>query len=524
MSMTSKRRSHSNDEGRLLLAEYFETVVSRVEDLIKNAKGIVSLLKKRIAVDRDNIKALQKLSLSISEEAQFNKMRFHGAMEAQWSSLKEQIQAEALHRSNVSSNLELQALQPLQVYMLVDLEKRFRMISHDGRQLIKDHFTSVLQLSRARERYYSCSADWESSLMTLYKEFGDNWSMQPGNKLYEREAVMCKKAQEARLEYDVAVNSLNTLQSSVFVTQLPSTLCSLQTLVENMVTVMNTGLKSFVQMQDVLLHGKQQGLLSQTNSAAQEPFDPVAYVKETIMGSVSIETIPAPNAHMFEEYPFKDQAMMVQARKIQFQCISVLTPQELQTRGQQFIKEGSAIQEGVNYFLLDVCLEYLRQPIALKEEGLFRVPGDSSSIKSMHAQFLGGTVNASQLRATVMGQRDPNNVSGLLKLHLREHPLLSQETFGALKTILDSGNNADLVDNVVAACFTDELITLTKLVAVFATLVSEPWKTDNKMTAHTLGIACGLSIFPGLEPGKAALLLEQLVKHHSVLDSSHAQL
>ena len=80
------------------------------------------------------------------------------------------------------------------------------------------------------------------------------------------------------------------------------------------------------------------------------------------------------------------------------------------------------------------------------------------------------------------------------------------------------------MDNVVAACFTDELITLTKLVAVFATLVSEPWKTDNKMTAHTLGIACGLSIFPGLEPGKAALLLEQLVKHHSVLDSSHAQL
>lgn len=43
-------------------------------------------------------------------------------------------------------------------------------------------------------------------------------------------------------------------------------------------------------------------------------------------------------------------------------------------------------------------MEYLRQPIALKEEGLFRVPGDSSSIKSMHAQFLGGTTNPSQLR------------------------------------------------------------------------------------------------------------------------------
>ena len=47
---------------------------------------------------------------------------------------------------------------------------------------------------------------------------------------------------------------------------------------------------------------------------------------------------------------------------------------------------------------MDVCLEYLRQPIALKEEGLFRVPGDSSSIKNMHSQFLGGTTNPSQLR------------------------------------------------------------------------------------------------------------------------------
>ena len=27
-------------------------------------------------------------------------------------------------------------------------------ISHDGRQLIKDHFTGILQLNRAKERYY----------------------------------------------------------------------------------------------------------------------------------------------------------------------------------------------------------------------------------------------------------------------------------------------------------------------------------------------------------------------------------
>ena len=53
-------------------------------------------------------------------------------MELQWTSIKEQIQAEALHLSSISSKLDQEALQPLQVYMLVDLEKRFRMVREEG--------------------------------------------------------------------------------------------------------------------------------------------------------------------------------------------------------------------------------------------------------------------------------------------------------------------------------------------------------------------------------------------------------
>ena len=43
---------------------------------------------------------------------------------------------------------------------------------------------------------------------------------------------------------------------------------------------------------------------------------------------------------------------------------------------------------GLNAHLVDVCVEYLQQPLALKEEGIFRVPGDSSTIRSLHADFM----------------------------------------------------------------------------------------------------------------------------------------
>ena len=43
---------------------------------------------------------------------------------------------------------------------------------------------------------------------------------------------------------------------------------------------------------------------------------------------------------------------------------------------------------GLNPYLVEVCVEFLSQPVAMEEEGLFRVPGDSKVVKSLHAQFM----------------------------------------------------------------------------------------------------------------------------------------
>ena len=49
----------------------------------------------------------------------------------------------------------------------------------------------------------------------------------------------------------------------------------------------------------------------------------------------------------------------------------------------------------------------------------------------------------------------------------------------------------------------EELQPLLEIVSLLATIVMDPWAHENKMNPRTLGIACGLSIFPTLDdPGK----------------------
>ena len=68
--------------------------------------------------------------------------------------MKEQLSAEAMHASRVASTLEQQALQPLQVYMLADLDKRFHSLVQEGRRVIKEYVTARATLVKARDKYY----------------------------------------------------------------------------------------------------------------------------------------------------------------------------------------------------------------------------------------------------------------------------------------------------------------------------------------------------------------------------------
>ena len=63
--------------------------------------------------------------------------------------------------------------------------------------------------------------------MAIYSESGDSWSPTPGNKLYERETVLCRKMEEGKADYEACVNQTNAVQQDVLSVQLPQVVCAL---------------------------------------------------------------------------------------------------------------------------------------------------------------------------------------------------------------------------------------------------------------------------------------------------------
>ena len=61
---------------------------------------------------------------------------------------------------------------------------------------MRDYLAVRSQLHKSRDRYFSCCAEWETSLNVLYREYGTQWNPSPGNKLYEKEQQISRKVDE----------------------------------------------------------------------------------------------------------------------------------------------------------------------------------------------------------------------------------------------------------------------------------------------------------------------------------------
>lgn len=75
-------------------------------------------------------------------------------LESHWVNVKERLAAEAMHVSRMASTLEHQSLQPLQVFLFIDLEKRFQSAVQDGRKIIKEYTNARAILQKTQEKYH----------------------------------------------------------------------------------------------------------------------------------------------------------------------------------------------------------------------------------------------------------------------------------------------------------------------------------------------------------------------------------
>lgn len=83
---------------------------------------------------------------------------------------------------------------------------------------------------------------------------------------------------------------------------------------------------------------------------------------------------------------------------------------------------------------------------------------------------------------------------------------------------------SEVLNSVLCELSSTELGLLTDIVKLLYTMMQEPWKAQNKMSPHTLGIATGLSLFPQLDPSKATLFTQHLIDNYHMLQTSHSVL
>ena len=60
----------------------------------------------------------------------------------------------------------------------------------------------------------SATAEWEGSLLALYREVGDTWNPTPGHKGYEREALVAKRMEEVRITVRLSHHHTHTIRLS----------------------------------------------------------------------------------------------------------------------------------------------------------------------------------------------------------------------------------------------------------------------------------------------------------------------
>ncbi|XP_065191230.1 uncharacterized protein LOC135822401 isoform X1 [Sycon ciliatum] len=205
-------------------------------------------------------------------------------------------------------------------------------------------------------------------------------------------------------------------------------------------------------------------------------------------------------------------------------------------------------------YLIQVCVQYLHGERALKEEGLFRVSGDITRIRQLKAAFdalenntntwSSGRSLATFLEEEINKERDPNTVAGLLKMYMREQNYIDGKQCRSLVDAMYPNRTLATLSNSTGEVKVLELAMREKLPAVeesdpiriasIRTIVREEMSPvaqsilsamcrllakvakqgeQNRMTGHSLGMCCGLSVFPAMSTGHASSVLRFMLNN-----------
>lgn len=172
-------------------------------------------------------------------------------------------------------------------------------------------------------------------------------------------------------------------------------------------------------------------------------------------------------------------------------------------------QEDVSKEDGVLSKLVAQCLGYLNRPHILKEEGLFRIPGNESEVKQLSAAFTAGKdVNLSEIH-------DPNTIASLLKRHFKNlrKPLIPLGSVQKNLVLAMREKDTPQVKEILGSVSKDRYSSLQIMIEILARVLE--YSEYNKMSLSTIGTACGLSIFNNMSPTNANDMLLFVVEHRA---------
>ena len=179
-------------------------------------------------------------------------------------------------------------------------------------------------------------------------------------------------------------------------------------------------------------------------------------------------------------------------------------------------------------FAIRLCVGYLEQPVALREEGIFRVPGDVTRIQQLQAALVtdedGGSSNTrlrSFLINEISNELNPNTVAGLLKMYLRQKSMFSADESRQMADICrlakgDLFQACRLMRDLLQRVTKRSYAILQSVIKLLMKVVE--YSDENRMSMQALALSCGLSVFPEMfDTGDAVITLKFFLGNYDSL-------
>ena len=526
-NLSSRLTSESDN-----VVAHFEATDKRLDNFIRSAKSLQTYLQKRVSLERENIRSLLKMAKSALEDSQFKKIEFAGGIFDQcWCDVRLNLEQEISRRTDIVDNIEKRVITVLGKVLQGELDASRRHLSAEGRKLIKDFGLCYQAYSKSSDRYRNTTAEWEGLLLSIHAEYSGIWSPQAGVKIWEKEIHTSRKLEESKKDYTDHIEAINAATKSILLDQLHVILKGMASIAEAMAQTLIAVFKHYsdfdLALSSISVSNQREQAQSEERKGGplqtlvQKPFDHKEFAFSHLLGGVDLKEIPPPSVFRYEEYILCDEATHVLSQKVRYQCLDQMSTSEQASAIQAMMLSqrtpgligSTSSRKGFNAAFVKYCLEYLRGCSALKEEGLFRISGNASRIKSLYDLSL-SDAKQEELFQEVMNEVDMHTVAGSMKRHLRECSILTSPESLELSKCLDYPMTDEKMHDLKVAIRqlpSEKRELLITIINFCNELVdNEP---INKMNAHAIGISLGLSLFPEMDTNHSTNLLKCLLMY-----------